>query len=77
MPLLGDKLKRISALPAHFLHCVTLLAPMLPWLLYLASQAVGEGIMVKPGLPVVVFDPTQPAQQEFATLTDFAASPYG
>jgi hypothetical protein len=35
------------------------------------------GITAKPGLPVVVFDPTQPAQQAFATLADFATSPYG
>jgi hypothetical protein len=34
-------------------------------------------VTAKPGLPVVVFDPSEPAQQEYATLADFAASAYG
>lgn len=51
--------------------------PVLPLLLHLATHAVGVGITAKPGLPVVVFDPTQPVQQDFATLADFVASPYG
>lgn len=54
------------------------LAPLvLPLLLHLPSHAVGVGITAKPGLPVVVFDPIQPVQQDFATLADFVASPYG
>lgn len=52
-------------------------APVLPLLLHLPTHAVGVGVTAKPGLPVVVFDPSQPAQQEFATLVDFVASPYG
>lgn len=51
--------------------------PVLPLLLHLATHAVGVGITAKPGLPVVVFDPTQPAQQEYDTLANFVASPYG
>jgi hypothetical protein len=46
-------------------------------LLHLPFHAMGVSITAKPGLPVVVFDPTKPAQQEFATLADFVASPYG
>lgn len=54
-----------------------LVPPVMPLLLHLPTHAVGVGITAKPGLPVVVFDPTQPTQQDFATLADFVASPYG
>ena len=58
-------------------YCEDDVAPVMPLLLHLPSHAVSVGITAKPGLPVVVFDPTQPAQQDFATLADFVASPYG
>jgi hypothetical protein len=46
-------------------------------MLHLPSHAVGLSITAKPSLPVVVFDPTKPAPQDFATLADFVASPHG
>ena len=52
-------------------------APVMPLLLHLPTHALGAAVTARPGLPVVLFDPTQGQAQTFATLADFAASPYG
>jgi len=48
-----------------------------PLLLHLPTHCAGAAVLGKPGLPVVVFDPTQPEQLRFETLADFSTSTYG
>jgi hypothetical protein len=46
-------------------------------MLLLPTHCAGVAVLGKPGLPVIVFDPTQPTQLAFETLADFSASTYG
>lgn len=48
-----------------------------PLLLHLPTHCAGAAVLGKPGLPVIVFDPTQAEQLAFDTLADFSASAYG
>jgi len=49
----------------------------MPLLQHLPTHCAGAAVLGKPGLPVVVFDPTQPEQLRFETLADFSTSTYG
>lgn len=58
-------------------YCADEAPGIMPLLLHLPTHCAGAAVLNKPGLPVVVFDSTQPAQLRFETLADFSISAYG